>query len=471
MSNKLLLNHGVITSGAGRERVVLCYDSGLVYQYQDPSNVLAMYQSGLGWIVLDAPSYRSGGWGRPSTGDFSGSKLIENTHSVLRSIGAKRYKVNSKTWMTRLEITRLNREIKKSNDLVKRQNEIAKKLNREETHDFSEIESIKITPLDGRYGEKEKLENGLKGLDAIKTAKGYESAIKVFLEQKGKTTKIDTYTVSKNEVHQGDKIVAFRDAQGVVFMNSEVLSTTNFEREFMGNQSIIQSMIREIAKYSIPFNVLKAGDLKLEETKVLEQGPESTHEIKVNRYDSKLVTRHFTGALLLENNGRKFLMDIDREEIKHKLFNAFFVEVDKSVTSIEGAYESMKPESVKQAERDGKKVKRQGEWFFVETGKELKILSSDILQWDRDNQQKIVKRFNVSHGKGRPNSLYKPVGFGDLDKLVCGTVSHSGREHADLDLGTEEITSSGNGDYTTFQLWELVPNSTIANFTVEGDID
>lgn len=131
---------------------------------------------------------------------------------------------------------------------------------------------------------------------------------------------------------------------------------------------------------------------------------------------------HFTGATLfncLDDKGydRVFLFDIDREEIKHSIFNPFITEInyrnnlvreisvgdegyhrpdaDNAYTglvetsdeggtatmteeqvqvkmvpqkpkSIAEAYELLKPEKVKMAELEGKSVIRQGEWFFID---------------------------------------------------------------------------------------------------------
>lgn len=469
-TNKLLLKDGVLTKGGGNRRAVLCYDSGLIYQYDDPSNVLGIYDAGRGWVVRQRPYYSSGGWGSGSSGDGQGHYLIQHARDLVTAIGGRLCILNSKEFLTPKEIADLNKEITKNNKLIRRQNEIAKRLGRS-SNEYTEtkVESLKIEIYSNNA-------SSAKGFDPIKIAKKYSNATQVFLERKGKTVTVDGYVISKDLIKQknrdGGTVVAFRDNNGNVFMNSQVLRISQFESSFMGQQSMIQKQVREVAKYSIPFNVLASANLKLNETRVIEQGPESTHMIKQGGYYGREEERHFTGALLLENNGRKFLMDIDREEIKHKLFNAFFVEVDSKVTSIAEAYESMKPREVLDAEKQGLKVLRQGEWFFIETDKELKVLSDQVVDWDREKKlTKVVLRHNVSHGKGRPNSLYKPVGFGALDQYVCGTVSHSGREHRDLDLGQKEVTSSGNGDYTTFKLWRLVGNTTVSNFTIEGDID
>lgn len=463
--NKLMLKDGVLSKGGGVRRVILCYDSGLCYQYSNPENVTAIFQPGMGWIVRERPRYYAGGWGNAGTGDADGHYLIINTQELIDSIGAARYSINQTKFLTNQELKEINAGIAKNNKLIQELNKIAKKLGRHENEDLAKFESMKTS--------QDTFSDSPKGVDAIAIAKQYDVALKTFLDGKGRPSKIDAYSISKNLVVQSDKnqktTVAFRDGSGQVFMNSQVLKISKFEESFMGGQSLIQKSIRGIAKYSIPFNVLESADLKFSETKVLEQGPESTHTAKVNNWESKTVERHFTGALLLENAGRKFLMDIDRVEIEHQIFNAFFVEVSSSVKSIAEAYESMKPQVVRDAEAKGIEVKRQGEWFFIATDKTVTLEDNHIQTWKNSDLEKQVHGFDVAHGKGRPNRLFKPVGFGDLDQLVCGTVTHSGREHAPLDLGQQ--SSGKDGELITLKLWELVGNTTVSNFTITGDVD
>lgn len=462
-AKKILLKDRVLTSGAGSRRAVLDYESNLVYQYDEPSNVLAYFEPGKGWIIRDKPYYSSGGWGSGSSGDAEGHYLISNAYGMLEAIGATVYEINSLVFLTSSELKELNRAINEHNKLAEKQVKIAQKLGEKN------VEVSKLPELDGYKLRQMRKGNSLKGEDAIKTASKFQDALNVFINKKGKTVTIGGYTIAPNLVRQDKKTVAFRDGSDNVFMNSEVLNVTAFEREFLGKQSIIQKYVREVSKFNIPFNVLEAADLKLNETKVLEQGPESDHTVQGE-------TRHFTGALLLENNGRKFLMDIDRREIGYGIFNAFFVEVNASVNSIEQAYASMKPKEVDEAELQGLEVERQGEWFFIPTDKTVTVPKTSIVEWDRDGKDKagIVWKHEISHGKGRPNTLYKPVGFGDLDQYVCGTVRHSGREHKDLDLGQSKTTMQVDGkdvEAVEFKLWKVIGNTTVGNFTIKGDID
>lgn len=479
----MLLNQGVLTCGSGSRRVVLDYEAGLIYQYSEPENVLAVFESNK-WIILKRPYYRSAGWGN-SSGDAEGATRIDNARSLLNSINAQVYELNAEVFMTPQEMNAMNKAISLQNQAIEQKNKLIEKQNKlvlngsiDRVEQVKKLEPFKITKRGENAVQKGQ---SPKGLDAIAIAKRMEQALAVFLEAKGKATKIDTYRIEKNLVTQSvalqsARVVAFRDDKGQVFMNSERLSLSGFENAFMGGQSLVQSSIRKIAKYSIPFNVLESAKLKLSETRIVEQGPESTHTAKRGVYGNSEEI-HFTGALLLENHGRKFLMDIDRIEIKHGIFNAFFVEVDSKAASILEAYESMKPAEVKQAEASGVEVKRQGEWFFIATDKKIIISEKQELRWKpRDDDDKkpaqFVCQMAVAHGKGRPNNLYKPFGFGELDNLVCGLVTHQGREHHELQLGRKEIgTDNGDESKVELVLWKLVPNSTVSNFTITGDID
>jgi hypothetical protein len=234
---------------------------------------------------------------------------------------------------------------------------------------------------------------------------------------------------------------------------------------------------------------LESAKLKLNQTKIIEQGPEQTFTIRKDTYSQNTETRHFTGYLLLENAGRKFFMDIDRLEIEHKIFNVFFVEVDKSVKTAMQAYESMKPEIVRDAENAGLKVLRQGEWFFIPTNEKIRMPIKNIYNRIlRDNfPYPTIQQFNISHGKGRPNSLFKVVIDGIEGSLVCGMVRHLGREHNPLKLGYRYVnpelenntidqfdqgySHAGSEEIIEVDLFTVVGNTTVSNFTVTGDVD
>jgi hypothetical protein len=87
----------------------------------------------------------------------------------------------------------------------------------------------------------------------------------------------------------------------------------------------------------------------------------------------QLETRHFVGAMLLSVSRKYFLFDIDRREVEHYRFNPFLTQLPSKATSIREAYELLKPVQVKKALKQGLKVQRQGEWFFIPVSKIPKI--------------------------------------------------------------------------------------------------
>lgn len=158
--------------------------------------------------------------------------------------------------------------------------------------------------------------------------------------------------------------------------------------------------------------------------------------------------RHFTGSRLFtlektEGNESKtcfFLMDIDRNEIEHGIFNPFLVELKSPAKTISEAYQSLKPSEVLDAEKNKLEVLRQGEWFLIKT---------DLVPIKYDSEGYIRA------GRNRPNIAEKYSEQGEM-KLVSGKLSHSGREHKDLLLES---------------WYQVVPNTSVQSWQLSGDID
>ena len=186
-------------------------------------------------------------------------------------------------------------------------------------------------------------------------------------------------------------------------------------------------------------------------------------EIKKSEYseDSHSVSffekRHFNGARLFtcSNNhpskdpvlveNKTYLLDVDREELKHGIVNPFLVEITGQPKTIKEAYENLKPDVVKQAEKSGLKIERQGEWFFVPV--EHSILSPE-------------KNGYLRAGQNRPNTAENFKALENENKVteffVQGKISHTGREHRDVIL----------------ESWHrAIPNTSQNSFSLSGDID
>lgn len=292
-------------------------------------------------------------------------------------------------------------------------------------------------------------------------------------------------------------VIAVKLVDGTVLGNSSILPmigrTFNYGNENSNRVVTVIQTILEQKVVMVPFSVFNQAKLDLFKYKSIEKS--SAEKVIVSRtkneYDhSKKAyvdikfdeTRHFTGASLFEVDGKQFLFDIDRNEIKHKIFNAFLVELPKKVKSISEAYESLKPADVIKAEKSGKKVLRQGEWFFIPTAApKLPKLTIEqkcfahTSRWDFERnfpelkkteilklvkksvalREKMPRALELRAGQNRPNTAQMGVKVGN-DSLVTGKISHSGREHKDLVL---------KGWY------KCVPNTSTKSFTITGDID
>lgn len=128
----------------------------------------------------------------------------------------------------------------------------------------------------------------------------------------------------------------------------------------------------------------------------------------------KLAERHFVGAMIIQVKEKYFLFDLDRNEVKHYRFNPFLAELPYPVKTIEEAYESLKPKPVVDALKRGKKVLRQGEWFFIPFGR---------LPFDEDKLSDTVTKYRRVLDDSIPN-----VNKYDLDGLVYNSFSRSNSE-------------------------------------------
>lgn len=247
--------------------------------------------------------------------------------------------------------------------------------------------------------------------------------------------------------------------------NSSVLPMLNAHKAF-GEWSYnrnISSTQEKISQFitMIPFTVFDEAQLDIRKLNIVEKLNEETIVVRIDNpkhdgYGTKAQKaapkyidekRHFTGACLFEVEGTCFLFDIDRQEIKHKIFNPFLAQIPIKVTSVSEAYRALKPIDVTLAEMQGLEVVRQGEWFFIP----VKGEHTPDLEELRGGSTR--KRMELRAGDNRPN--YAEMGVEALG-LVKGKVEHSGREHKPVMLST----------------WHrAVPNTATKSFTISGQVD
>lgn len=307
-----------------------------------------------------------------------------------------------------------------------------------------------------------------------------DKAIQAFLT--GKTGRFGKYFAVKNalvyrtvltskygaEQELGQDVIALkveRRNETLFIGNSSILPligrSVSFGRESL-NRSVSEVQTR-LSRYiqMIPFSVFTEAGLNLNEINILDRGPESEVVRIERKYDARSrdwknvdVKIHFTGASLFTVGQKTFLFDIDQREIKHKIFNAFLVELTTSVKTISEAYQSLKPKEVVDAEKKGLEVKRQGEWFFIPVKGNYEP-ETRIENWGQNKGKTVNVALDLRAGQNRPNRVTQHAKVNG-ETFVTGKVEHSGREHAALIL---------KGWY------KAIPNTSVQSFTLTGDVD
>lgn len=375
-----------------------------------------------------------------------------------------------------------------------------------------------------------------------------------------------SYYGSGRNTQTGTDILAIKLPDGRLIGNASKLPRCGSYRR--GAESPAQRVMQGLEIPLIPFNVFEEAHLDLQTARVVEQGkteellvpkmvwnsssgqlqfmsiwtdkdgvekPKKTKSIReIERYKASwskskwcwkqidrrnLERRHFIGAMVLEVAKRYYLFDVDRRELTFYRFNAFLSELPRPVDTIAEAYDSLIPDIVRKAVANGKKVLRQGEWFFIpaKLPKPIKASESDRMvgedepdpkkfdlpYWRRRDQgsfqkdidehlAKIDKRYHESHlqritdykaatelylkarerlakenpkkyarrgelraNNNRPNEVNIYLSIPE-GQFVSGEVTHSGREHEPLHL---------KGWYIA------VPNTAIGSWQITGAID
>ena len=342
------------------------------------------------------------------------------------------------------------------------------------------------------------------------------------------TTKWDSESRSYKPVENSDTdVIAIKTQNGTVLGNASILPLIGRYFSY-GNESrnTTQTKIQTVMENSedfdlVPFGMFEEMDLDIETYTMINGGGAETikrerpnPKYNRNQYremeekgipETVIMDSHFMGSKLFSVNGFgqkkegaiKFLFDIDRNEIKHGIFNPFVVQPPENGTpikTVEDAYASLIPLEVKTAMETGKDVKRQGEWYFIPADKSpeekkdyteaekrdfglaLGIQKLNENGWNDNSYSDAKKllgneefdrlrnlvvptenpiRFELRAGKNRPNHAE----FGlqkDGVSYVKGEISHSGREHKTITLNDWHIA---------------MPNTAIGSFTITGDVD
>jgi hypothetical protein len=314
---------------------------------------------------------------------------------------------------------------------------------------------------------------------------------------------------------EGKERLAVRLESGLTLSNANRLQYCGTHvvyggpRSYNSGQAPVQAYLEQAGAIPVPFSVFENAKLDIAKAKVVVKAPSETITVEVKEWKNgkeitKDETRHYVGACLLEIDQNFFLFDIDREELKHKIFNPFVVKLPGATKTIEEAYLSLKPPKAVMAEMEGTPVERQGEWFFIKRFDELPadlpkppqelldivnnppdarkmgievregynpgdyVSNSNSRQWRAYDKacdkwreaQEQVREFqpnpgSLQQGENRANNVELFVRTKEMI-LVSGTVSHAGREHRDVLLKG---------------WWEPVPNTAVQSWQISGEVD
>lgn len=155
---------------------------------------------------------------------------------------------------------------------------------------------------------------------------------------------------------------------------------------------------------------------------------------------------HRIGAVLLESSGKYYLCAMDE--------GSYFISLlPRKVISIEAAFNALKPRQVIDAEKNGLKVIRQGEWFFIPMP-DMKIKEKDFAKQvalpatAESSNQHVCKRLIKIDGK----------------YYAKGRVRHVGR----FGRGQHKTIVLGNGQSDVYM---AVKNTSKGDWSSNGNVD
>ncbi len=126
---------------------------------------------------------------------------------------------------------------------------------------------------------------------------------------------------------------------------------------------------------------------------------------------------------------RYYLMGMDESSL---FISGLPADVPGDIESVQDAYSLLKPHEVEDAEAEGRKVMRQGEWFFVKMlGSEKESMFEKV-----DVNKNLLKRnYRLRRGRNRPHMCKQFIGFRRGRKRHAqGMVTHT--QHIPLRLPT-----------------------------------
>ena len=201
-----------------------------------------------------------------------------------------------------------------------------------------------------------------------------------------------------------------------------------------------------------PFGI---SDLQKEVSVIVPSGGEKWKPVQMKDKHGQLHRRfiHTLGDSVLRVKDRFYLSGVDETGIGSGMY--FFAELatKQAPSTLEAAYDMLKPKLVREAEGRGQSVLRQGEWFAIPT----QVLTSELMR-DVDRGIAAYRQRHVlgkdGHHELEEAVLYK-AGERKGQVYARGVLRHTKDEHTDLDLDTVR--------------WYLVVHNVVgASYTLSG---
>jgi hypothetical protein len=160
------------------------------------------------------------------------------------------------------------------------------------------------------------------------------------------------------------------------------------------------------------------------------------------------VSDHTLGAVLFHANSRLYLSGMDNNERRHYFLTR--LREGSAVTMVEEAYEDLKPEPVKDAEREGLGILRQGDVFFIPSTVTSRDFKEHLI---RDKQLLGTSHWATEKRQYSKDSVCYARG------CVTHRPDHGGPHHRRLKLGDGK------------QWYRAVKNTADGSWEVAGGVD
>lgn len=292
---------------------------------------------------------------------------------------------------------------------------------------------------------------------------------------------IRAYLNGQEEGRNGNKSLFFR--HGVLYSYGEhfplavkcngkyIVNGDRYSVTTSKHQGTFFQLVPQRRRVEIPFTALEnigppTTIIKMD-FEILDRTDEGWHP--TGRYDKygNEIREHRLGECLFRSNGTLYLSGFDPSGSNDGLY--FLTQLapqNRVIKTVNDAYENMKPEAVKQAEQEGKDVRRQGEFFFVNTGYEY----NESHNLPAASHFFFFRPYSLAHHDPdrEQRRHHATVGFyADGRQFVCGVVRHTNNDHRMLKLYDEPGTPEK--DRYWYEVFEA--DNQVISYSAIGGID